>query len=224
MLPTPEIRNLDYDKVYEPAEDSFLLLDCFEQEQSFLKSKFLGKFTIVTEIGTGSGIVTSFIQQNVINQALFLATDLNPHACRAAINTIHDNQQNPGLFAMDAIQMNLTTAIRDNQTDILVFNPPYVPAQDVPKIPSQEDDPSWLDLALLGGDKGMLVTWNVLNSLDVILSDNGVAYILFCARNLPDEVAQVMTQRGWDVQAIIHRKAGWEVLTVLRFTKQKQSL
>lgn len=220
MLPTPDINNLDYDKVYEPAEDSYLLLDCFEQEQKYLQTKFVEKLAIVTEIGTGSGIVTSFIQQNVLPLSLFIATDLNPHACKAALKTINDNQQNKAPFVMDTIQMNLTTGIRSNQTDVLIFNPPYVPAEDVPTTPVIEEDSTWLDLALLGGEKGMVITWKVLDNLDLILSDDGIAYILFCARNLPDEVTKVMEDRGWDVETIIYRKAGWEVLSVLRFMKK----
>lgn len=220
MLPTPEILHLDYDKVYEPAEDSYLLLDCFEQEQKWLQTKFNGKAPLVTEIGTGSGIVTSFIQQHVLPLSVFIATDLNPHACKQALQTIQDNQQNKAPFVMDTVQMDLTTGIRSNQTDVLIFNPPYVPAEEVPTTPDNIEDSTWLDLALLGGDKGMVITWKVLDNLDMILSNEGVAYILFCARNLPDEVAEVMEKRGWDVETVIHRKAGWEVLSVLRFIRK----
>ena len=88
MLPTPSTSHLSYDRIYEPAEDSFLLLDTLssESESSFLKSKF-GAFEgpsdvygsdssaaavrnrkasgvscpLVLEVGTGSGIVLAFI-------------------------------------------------------------------------------------------------------------------------------------------------------------------
>lgn len=57
MLSTPITKNIDYDKVYEPSEDSFYLLDCFEEEKGYLETKFKNKVPLVTEIGTGSGIV-----------------------------------------------------------------------------------------------------------------------------------------------------------------------
>ena len=45
-----------------------------------------------------------------------------------------------------------------------------------------------LDLALLGGKDGMAITDKLLRQLEQILSPDGVAYILFCARNKPKEV------------------------------------
>ncbi|KAK6875608.1 eRF1 methyltransferase catalytic subunit MTQ2 [Candida tropicalis] len=190
MLPTPIIGKIDYEKVYEPSEDSFLLLDCFEQEKDFIQAAFKESIPFVTEIGTGSGIVTTFIAKNVLPKAMFLATDINPHACKTVIET-------------------------------MLFNPPYVPASEIPEIPTQDEDPVWLDLALVGGEDGMVVTWKVLDCLEQTLSSNGIAYILFCARNKPESVAEIMRERGWNVEVVIHRKAGWEVLSVLKFSKGK---
>ncbi|EGV61362.1 S-adenosylmethionine-dependent methyltransferase [Yamadazyma tenuis] len=219
MLPTPILKDLDYDNVYEPSEDSFLLLDCFEDENTFLSQKFGIGSPIITEIGTGSGIVTSFLMKNILPNGFYVATDVNPHACVSSINTIRLN--NPDSAKIDVCQMSLTTAILPHTIDILIFNPPYVPAEEVPEIPQQYRDSRWLDLALLGGSDGMEVTWQLLDSLDSIISETGLAYILFCARNKPDLVKLEMEKRMWVVDKIIERKAGWEVLSVLRFMKRK---
>jgi len=218
MFATPVVKNVDYDKVYEPAEDSFLLLDCLEQESPFLRQNYSAPCSFVVEIGSGSGIVTSFVQKNILENSIFVATDLNPHACAAVLQTAGENCST--LACVDACQMNLTTGLVRGSVDVLVFNPPYVPAESVPNVPESADDYTWLDLALLGGENGMVTTWNVLNDLHNILSPNGVAYILFCARNFPDKVAAHMESKGWDVTTVIHRKAGWEVLSVLKFTRR----
>lgn len=224
MFPTPIVKDIDIDNVYEPAEDSFLLLDCLEDQRQFITERFRSRIPLVTEIGTGSGIVMTFIQQNILPRSVFITTDINPHACKTVLQTDKDNNleshRRRKQYVLDSCQMNLTTGIIQRSIDMLVFNPPYVPAFELPSIPATEEDKTWLDLALLGGEDGMVVTWRLLNDLDKILTPGiGVAYILFCARNKPKEVAEIMQEKGWSVETIIFRKAGWEELSVLRFTR-----
>lgn len=224
MLPTPIVKDIDIDNVYEPAEDSFLLLDCLEEQCQFITERFESRIPLVTEIGTGSGIVTTFIQQNILPQSVLITTDINPHACKTVLKTDKANNINfngtKKPYILDSCQMNLTTGIRQGSIDMLVFNPPYVPAFELPSVPTTEEDKTWLDLALLGGEDGMVVTWSLLDDLNNILTPEiGVAYILFCARNKPKEVAKIMQEKGWYVETIIFRKAGWEELSVLRFIR-----
>ena len=68
MLPTPSTSHVAFERVYEPAEDSYLLLDTLssETEKAFLQVRFNGTPTnspapFVVEIGTGSGVVLSFV-------------------------------------------------------------------------------------------------------------------------------------------------------------------
>lgn len=216
MLPTPDVAADD--RVYEPAEDSFLLLDCFEE--SLLQLKLQYRNPVVCEIGCGSGVVTAFLKQHVFPDGFFIATDINPTACETAMSTVEKNKlEGSHCGTISVLQMSLTTGLRKNIIDLLVFNPPYVPAEEVPEIPTKVDDYTWLDLALLGGHDGMVVTWDVLNHLDDTLAPGGIAYILFCARNKPEDVAETMRKRGWVVETVIHRKAGWEVLSVLLFRR-----
>ncbi|GEQ70985.1 hypothetical protein JCM33374_g4666 [Metschnikowia sp. JCM 33374] len=218
MLPTPYIKNLD-DRVYDPAEDSFLLLDSLEKCIVELQKR---QFPVVCEIGAGSGIVSTFLKVNIFPHGVFFATDVNPVACDTIVSTVKENDVKSNFKTVDVFQMSLTTGIRPKSVDVLVFNPPYVPAEEVPAIPETADDYTWLDLALLGGSDGMVVTWKVLYNLNEILSRGGVAYILFCARNHPDNVAEVMRARGWNVRTVLNRKAGWEVLSVLEFKRANE--
>lgn len=198
------------------------MLDGLEQEQSYLQSRFKDQLAIVSELGPGSGIVTTFLMQNCIPNvtgSMYLAIDISPWALDATMDAqIRNDCQ--GRY-LSVIQSDLTKCLRKNTIDLLVFNPPYVPAEEVPQRPSNEDDRGhWLELALLGGQDGMVITQQVLDQLDTILSPKGVAYILFCARNKPELVSHRMTRQGWDVELVINRKAGWEVLSIYRFTRQ----
>ncbi|SCU90160.1 LADA_0F02234g1_1 [Lachancea dasiensis] len=224
MLPTPHVR-CDYDKVYEPSEDTFLMLDALEKDQEFLR-RFLGdKMNLVSEIGCGSGMVTTFMMHNRIpnKNAIYLPTDINPWAMESMVDTASLNKCDQNVLS--PIRMNMAKSLRSGQIDLLVFNPPYVPAESVPTIPTEElsvtgegkEDAAWLDLALLGGDDGMVVTWKLLHSLDEFLAPNGIAYVLFCARNKPQEVVKAMQLQNWSCELVEYRKAGWEVLSIYKF-------
>ncbi|EJW72780.1 hypothetical protein WUBG_16311 [Wuchereria bancrofti] len=60
MHPTPlyHITDEQKDSVYEPAEDTFLLLDALEKDR-----EALGQLepNVVVEIGSGSGIIRYFV-------------------------------------------------------------------------------------------------------------------------------------------------------------------
>lgn len=227
MLATPEV-DCDYETVYEPSEDSFLLLDVLESEREFLGTKFETDSAIVCELGVGSGVVTTFLMMHNIPhcKAMYWALDINPWALKATIKAVQINHCD--ISRLTTVNSDLFTAMRPNTVDLLIFNPPYVPAERVPNVPkhleptpeNRFDGDQWLDLALMGGEDGMVVTQRVLDSMDTILSPTGVAYILFCARNKPKRVIELMMQTGmWIVDLVMDRKAGWEILSVYRFQK-----
>ncbi len=230
MFPTPEY-DADFSKLYEPAEDTYVLLDTLEEQRQQLIDHFAHhgiQAPLCLEIGTGSGIITTFLQRNIVgNNGIYLTTDLNNYACQTSLRTNSLNRtskQEPVII--DSIQCNLTTPVIDNAIDLLIFNPPYVPSEEVPKLPddvSKIDESADLlvDLALCGGEDGMVITNKVLDNLYKTLSQNGVALILFCARNKPDKVVEKFNvDNNWNIMKVFERKAGWEYLSVWRFEKR----
>ena len=137
-----------------------------------------------------------------------------------------------GLFT-DMVLSDLTTSIREGSVDVLIFNPPYVPTETLPKLPPADEE-MWqrkpqferesqlLALAYAGGEDGMETTDRLLRGLEEVLSKRGVAYVLFCKRNRPDEVMRRLKEGKygvrWKVEIVGESggKGGWERLVVLR--------
>ncbi|KAI8965906.1 hypothetical protein F5Y11DRAFT_233504 [Daldinia sp. FL1419] len=243
MLPTPDTSHVAYERVYEPAEDSFLLLDTLSSvsETAFLQTRFGGGYVpFVVEVGPGSGVVIAFI--NAQAQALFgsrdvltAAVDVNGYACKATNETAKkaasENATTHGKF-LGAFQGDLVAPVRDRSVDVLIFNPPYVPTPELPKQPGREDLPQlgakpsfdddsyMLSLSYAGGKDGMETTHRLINSLPQALSRRGCAYILLCAQNKPEEVKRRILSFGetWKVETVGNsgKQAGWEKLQIIR--------
>ncbi|KAL9934002.1 hypothetical protein V8E36_007084 [Tilletia maclaganii] len=113
-IPTPSLSHLttqDFRHVYEPAEDTFILLDALEQDQEALRGQtaFIryadGKAVektpedafllplpkrprLCVEIGSGSGCVSAFIAKIAgSSQTAILSLDVNPRAADATQRT-----------------------------------------------------------------------------------------------------------------------------------------
>jgi release factor glutamine methyltransferase len=232
MLPTPSTSHICFDRVYEPAEDSYLLLDTLSSasETAFLRDRFGDASPappLVLEVGVGSGVVLAFVAANAgtifgRHDMLTLGTDINSFACRAASQTIRDaikEREDGRSVFIDVINGDLASAIRPHSVDVFIFNPPYVPAElpdlsshekynTIPagkKATSFEQDSYLLELSYAGGEDGMVVTNRMLEQIPGILSaDRGVAYVLLCAQNKPDVVKQRIRRwgPGWMAETV----------------------
>jgi len=142
----------------------------------------------------------------------------------------------------------LGSAVRPHSVDVLVFNPPYVPSAELPEpLRSEtanrmsnlssteagesrfEEDSRLLSLSYAGGKDGMEVTNRLLDQLPELLSlDRGMAYILLCKQNKPEQVMGRIRLWGlsWAVDVVGRsgRTGGWEKLQVLRIWRVSHAL
>lgn len=252
MLSTPSTSHVCFDHVYEPAEDSFLLLDTIssESEVTFLQERFNRASTnppLVLEVGVGSGVVLAFTAANASNifgrtDVLTLGTDINSFACKAAVQTVRnaiEEKDHPKSILLDIVNGDLASVIRPHSIDVLIFNPPYVPAE-LPdftrhehfnNLPTGKDkttfeqDSYLLELSYAGGEDGMVVTRRMLGQVkDLLNVGRGVAYVLLCAQNRPENVKKEILAwgQGWMAETVgtSGNKAGWEKLQILRIWRK----
>ncbi len=275
MLPTPSTSHINTDRIYEPAEDSFLLLDTLSSrsEVEFLKKRFSRPATdelspspspLILEVGTGSGVVLAFLTANakeIFGRAdiLSLGTDINRFACQATQQTVLQACREGSTYwanerlkkakhtyhhPLGVLNADLATPIRPGIVDVLIFNPPYVPTSElpVPSIVGPQDDreaPSsvsstfeydshLLALSYAGGMDGLEVTNRLLDQIPRVLSrERGLAYVLLCKQNKPEEVMRRIRQWGpaWAVTLVGEsgKTGGWEKLQVIRIYSMQGS-
>lgn len=265
MLPTPCTSHVSFDTIYEPSEDSYLFLDTFssESESKWLSNRFnkdpsaspspdnsTSTSPLVVEVGTGSGVVLGFVAAN--SQQIFgrrdiltLGTDVNRNACLATretvVKAVHERQAEPANSAetpyLASIISDLCTPLRPGSVDVLLFNPPYVPTEEAPRLPAVteqeeqnkglsrsakfEQDSYFLSLTYAGGVDGMETTDRLLETIPGILHPvRGVAYVLLCKQNRPEEVKERIRGwgDGWKAETVGNsgKQAGWEKLVIIR--------
>jgi len=97
--PDPDLAVLtsaDFEKVYEPAEDSYLLLDALALDLPAVLVKIQSSrpqtMPVAMEIGCGSGIVSTFLSRIAQGNVLLFASDINPDAARCASALFRHNK------------------------------------------------------------------------------------------------------------------------------------
>ncbi|KAJ2848608.1 HemK methyltransferase member 2 [Coemansia brasiliensis] len=213
-LPTPDTLHLsrpEYATVYEPAEDTYLLLDALEKDRAELQAL---QPQICVEIGSGSGCVSAFLGQVLAPiQSLIISTDINPAANQATQET---TAAIPSM-AFEQCRTRFVQAL-DNRLqgniDVLIFNPPYVVT------PSSEIDVTAEASAWAGGAYGREVLDQLLPQIHTLLSQNGRFYLVVIEENKPEEIIGILAQHSLVGCRVLQRRAGRENLSILRFIRK----
>jgi release factor glutamine methyltransferase len=175
-------------QVYAPAEDTWLLLRAADKECRDGEK--------VLEVGCGSGTVSGALK----NRARVLATDINPHAVRAARDR-----------GIDVIRADLFSGIC-NRFDLILFNPPYLPT-----LPDERMD-DWIEFALDGGPDGRSLIRRFLSGVGRVLAPGGRALLLVSSLTGIAEVFLLVEQAGFTPEVLMEEQVEGEKLLVIRFS------
>lgn len=210
---TPVYRSEDIAKanVYEPSEDSFLLLDALEADLTSVQKL---NPSVIVEVGPGSGVIITALAKMFKKSARCFAIDINASACVCTKKMALQNQVH-----VEVIQADLFAGIGTfGHIDVVFFNPPYVvtPHEEV----VSED---MIVRAYAGGDRGREVVDRFLPLLSQRLSEKCIFYLLAIKENDPPDIVRVMLQLGFYGETLISRQVPGEKLCVLKFTRKKRA-
>ncbi len=163
--------------VYAPAEDTFLIADNLDVRAG----------EEVLEIGTGCGILAISAAKA---GAKVVATDSNP----AAVACAKENAKLNGVGGKIDFRLgNLFEPVAWKAFDLVIFNPPYLPA-------SGELEGDSIGLACEGGRDGTAVISPFLKSLPRHLRKGGRAIFLLSSFSKSDECLKELSRLGFEFE------------------------
>lgn len=154
------------DGVYEPSEDSILLLELIEVEDE----------EKVLEIGCGSGMISLHCARVGCEVT---AVDISKKATK---NTLRNSLRN----RLD-IDVKVSDLFSDlsGRWDTIIFNPPYLP-----EVRELDSDPRWD-----GGKNGDETILEFLSKADKYLEENGHIYFIYSDRGTLHNICQLIEEK-----------------------------
>src|SRR3989338_4407155 len=143
-------------KIYLPAEDSYLLSKVLEKEIPKLLKK--NQHLQFLEIGSGSGILLEIAKRLGVKREHIFGADISQEAVK------HCNS-----LGFNCIYSDLFENVNE-KFDIIVFNPPYLPAD--------AREPKDSQLATTGGLSGSEIINEFLKQAENYLEENGRIFLL----------------------------------------------
>ena len=214
----------DFLNVYEPSEDTFLLIDSLELELDNLnlKSYFNDKDKITSiELGCGNGLVScSFLSK--LNQIINIdklnhyCVDINKDALNLTKNLLSKYNFNKNIIfkesdLFDSIDKKITF-------DIIIFNPPYVTTDnDEYKRALKEKD---IYAAWAGGKKGSETINKFVEKLKERINNNTIIFLLLSKENDYNLIINnLMTKYDFKYDLLMRKQFKNEKLAVFKFYK-----
>lgn len=211
--PVVKLSDQDLETVYEPSEDSFLLIDALEIDLENLK---LAEPRICLEIGSGSGVVITALGKALSSffPTYLMAVDINPDACRTTRRIGRDNFVDINVLRMDLAGLLKKT----NAFDVVIFNPPYVVTESLEVFDDRLISKTWA-----GGRDGREVMDKLFPYIPHLLSDNGIFYLVTIKENDPRSIIELFKQWNMTGDVICDRKVRGEHLHVIKLVKTRNS-
>ena len=179
-------------EVYEPAEDTFLLVENLD-----IKTK-----DEVLEIGTGTGLVAMYAAQR---SNRVVATDINENAIKCTIKNAITNH----IYNIELKEGNLFEPINGQKFDLILFNTPYLPTSEEEKL---EDN---LNTAFDGGLDGRETIDAFIDQVKDYLKDEGRIQLVQSSLADNDKTLHRLSELDFDAEVSAREKCFFEEIVVI---------
>ena len=213
----------DFLNVYEPSEDTFLLIDSLELDLDSLFSQnyFNPTFKITSiELGCGNGLVSccflSKLKTLNINNYSHYCIDIN----KDAINLTQKLLSKYNLdFNTSCIESDLFNNIDNKEIfDIIIFNPPYVTTdkEEYERALKEKD----IYAAWAGGRKGSETINRFVEELEGRISNKTIIFLLLSKENDYNLIINNIKKKfGLNPELLMRKQFKNEKLVVFKFYK-----
>ncbi len=182
-------------EVYDPAEDTFLLIESIK----------ITRNQKVLEIGTGCGLISLECARNGAN---VICTDINPHAIKLVNENIKLNEEKIK-GTIEVRKGSLFEVIKNDEVfDAIIFNPPYLPTSKEEKIGD------WLDISVNGGTDGLKVTKEFIKHAGNYLLLESKAYFIYSSLSDRNDLEDFIKANNLSFKVISSKKFDFETIYV----------
>lgn len=183
-----------FDNIYEPCDDTWLLIDLIEP------SRLYGKVVVDTCSGSGILGIYSWIAGKP-RKIVFI--DIS----RRAIDNIIFNTRHLNLRNYLVLRCDLLRCLNDNCVDIVLANPPYLPGRDK-------------DLNLYGGVHGYETICKLIIEAKRVLKDKGSLFLVYSSLSNEDIILDYLSRYGFKIYRKKSRHFFFEDIIAIEAVKE----
>ncbi|MGQ9461016.1 MAG: HemK2/MTQ2 family protein methyltransferase [Candidatus Bathyarchaeaceae archaeon] len=180
------------EKVYEPAEDTFLLAENLKVEEKE-----------VLDVGTGCGILAVLAAKKAKK---VVATDINPHAIKCA----KKNAKMNGVEEEIEFRLgDLFQPIKPDETfSLILFNAPYLPSE-------PREERSWIGRAWAGGPNGRKAIDRFIMDAPKFLTYDGRILLVQSSLSNIDRTLERFDEAGLKARVVAEAKFPFERIVLI---------
>lgn len=183
-------------EVYRPSDDTWLLMNIVDRVKP--------RGDICVDLGAGSGILGLYMLLNKYCDRVVFIDVLEDAVKSTRVNVFVNNVTHRSLVILTD-----TISLRENSVDVVVANPPYLPAH----------DPTAIDVTTEGGIEGYETILYFIEYASRVLKTGGEFFLVYSSLSKPDVIESSLKHHMFNVECTIYRYFFYEMLIASRCVK-----